>query len=74
MNIDKSILVKRIKDVQNYKCYIKIFKVICDDNIHFSKNSNGIFFVVDNIPDSSINKIERIVRFYEDKKKLINSW
>ena len=72
--MDKNLLVSRIKNINNYKCYIKIFKVLCDDNIQFTKNSNGIYFVVNNINEISLNKIERIVRFYEDKKKLILSW
>ena len=74
MNIDKNLLVSRIKNINNYKCYIRIFKVLCNENIQFTKNSNGIYFVVNNIEEKILNKIEKIVQFYENKKKLINSW
>ena len=38
---DKKILVKRIGDIKNKKCYIKIFKLIHGDNLSYTKNDNG---------------------------------
>jgi hypothetical protein len=68
---DKKLLVKRITDIKNKKCYIKIFKIIHNDNLKYTKNDNGIFFNLNNLSDKILSEITYIVRYYEEKK-LIN--
>lgn len=65
---DKKLIVKRISDIKNKKCYIKIFKVINNDNLNYSRNDNGIFFNLTNLKDDTLNKIESILLYYENKK------
>lgn len=65
---DKKMLVKRIEDIKNRQCYLKILKVIHGDNFKFTKNDNGVFFNVSNLPDSILFKIDSIVQYYENKK------
>ena len=63
--IDKNILIQRLRNIKNKKCYIKIFKLILDNNIEFSKNSNGIFFNTIDISDDIMCEIDGVVSYYE---------
>ena len=65
---DKKILVKRIGDIKNKRCYLKIFKIIHGDNFKYTKNDNGIFFNLTNLPDIILSNIDTIVQYYEAKK------
>jgi hypothetical protein len=65
---DKKLLVKRIGDIKNKRCYIKIFKIIHGDNFKYTKNDNGVFFNLTNLPDSILHKIELVLQHYENKK------
>jgi hypothetical protein len=62
---DKKILVKRIGDIKNKKCYIKIFKLIHGDNLSYTKNDNGIFFNLNNLSNELLTNIEYIIQYYE---------
>jgi hypothetical protein len=64
---DKKLFVKRIGDIKNKKCYLKIFKIIHGDNFKYTKNDNGIFFNLTNLPDSILAKIETVLIYYENK-------
>lgn len=65
---EKKNLIKRISDVKNKKCYIKIFKIIHNNNNTYTKNDNGIFFNITNLSDDILKKIDDIIRYYETKK------
>ena len=65
---DKKLLVKRIGDIKNKKCYIKIFKIIHGDNFKYTKNDNGVFFNLTNLPDPILTKIETVLVYYENRK------
>ncbi len=65
---DKKMLVKRIGDIRNRKCYIKIFKIIHDDQFNYTKNDNGILFNLTNLPDSILTSIESVILYFENKK------
>ena len=65
---DKKILVKRIGDVKNKKCYIKIFKLIHGDNLSYTKNDNGIFFNLSILSDQILTQIDYIIQYYENIK------
>ena len=66
--VDKKQLIKRINDIKTKKCYIKIFKLIHNDNLKYTKNDNGIFFNISNLSDEILTNIDIILRFYESKK------
>jgi hypothetical protein len=65
---DKKLLVKRIGHIKNKKCYIKIFKLINQDNLSYTKNENGIFFNLNILSDDILTKIEQIILYYENIK------
>jgi hypothetical protein len=65
---DKKMLVKRIGDIKNKKCYIKIFKLIHGDNLSYTKNDNGIFFNISILSDQILSQIECIIQYYENIK------
>ena len=66
----KKLLVKRITDIKNKRCYLKIFKIIYNDNYKYSQNDNGIFFNLTNVSDTVLNKIEQVIQYYENKKNI----
>ena len=70
--IDKKQLIKRINDIKTKKCYIKIFKLIHNDNLKYTKNDNGIFFNITNLSDEILTNIDIILNFYESKKSDID--
>ena len=41
---DKKFLIRRINDIKNKKCYQDIFRLLLNQNINYTRNSNGIFF------------------------------
>jgi hypothetical protein len=65
---DKKQLVKRLGDIKNKKCYMKIFRVIHGNNYKYTQNDNGIFFNLTNLPDNILCSIENIINYYENKK------
>jgi len=65
---DKKILVKRIGDIKNKKCYVKIFKLIHGDNLSYTQNDNGIFFNLSILTDQILTQIEQIIIYYENIK------
>ncbi len=67
-HLDKKMLVKRIGDIKNKKCYIKIFKLINNDNLSYTKNDNGIFFNLSILSDDILSRIEQIIIYYENIK------
>ncbi len=65
----KKNLIKRISDIKNKKCYIKIFRIIYNNNNHFTRNDNGVFFNITNLSDEILYKIDNIVKYFENKKE-----
>lgn len=64
---DKKQLIKRINEIKNKKCYLKIFKLIHNDNLKYTKNDNGIFFNITNLSNDILTNIDIILSFYESK-------
>ena len=67
--IDKTQIIKRITDIKIKKCYIKIFKLIHNDNLNYTKNDNGVFFNITNLSNTVLSNIDTILTFYEEKRK-----
>ena len=62
---DKKILIRRINDIKNKKCYQDIFRLLLNKNINYTRNSNGIFFNLALLNDEILNKIDFILSFHE---------
>ena len=62
---DKKFLIRRINDIKNKKCYQDIFRLLLNQNINYTRNSNGIFFNLALLNDEILNKIDFILSFHE---------
>ncbi len=69
---DKEMIVRRIADIQDKKCYIGLFKLLIKKNISYMKNKNGIFFNVSILSDEILNLIDNILTYHEMKKEKIS--
>ena len=69
---DKKQLVKRMGDIKNKKCFIKIFKVI-HGTTKYTINDNGVLFNLTILPDNILTNIEIIIQYYENKKMMIET-
>jgi hypothetical protein len=67
---DKTFLIRRINDIKNKKCYQDIFRLILNQNINYTRNSNGIFFNLALLNDEILNKIDFILSFHENQIKI----
>lgn len=65
---DKQNLLLRIND-KNNKRDEKIFNLIHNKDIKYSKNNNGIFFDLNQLNNEILFEIEKIISYYEMKKK-----
>ena len=61
----KKKIVYRIQNLKKRKIYIKLFKLILDENISYSSNNNGIFVNVSKINESSLAKIDQFLNEIE---------
>ena len=66
---EKTILVRRISDIEHKKCYIALLKLLIKEDIKYMRNSNGIFFDVGLLSDDVLTKLDNILKFYKLKKK-----
>ena len=66
---DKEMMVRRIADIQDKKCYIELLKLLIKKNISYMKNKNGIFFNVSILSDDILNIIDNILTYHEIKKE-----
>ena len=60
---DKKKIVFRIQNLKSKKFYIKLFKIILNENIDYSTNSNGIFF---NINKLTNNQFKLLLNFLDE--------
>ena len=69
----KKKIVYRIQNLKKRKIYIKLFKLILNENINYSSNNNGIFINVSKIPINSLIKIDEFLNEYENKSLKSNT-
>jgi len=67
---DKTYLVRRISEVKDENCYIRLFKLLIKENVKYMRNRNGIFFNVGLLSDDVLTKIDNILIVNEMIKKL----
>ena len=61
----KKKIVYRIKNLKKKKLYIKLFKLILNENINYSSNNNGIFINISKINEDSLIKIDEFLNEIE---------
>ena len=61
----KKKIVYRIQNLKKRKIYIKLFKLILNENINYSLNNNGIFINVSKIKLESLIKIDKFLNEIE---------
>ena len=61
----KKKIVYRIQNLKKRKIYIKLFKLILNENINYSLNNNGIFINVSKIKLDSLIKIDKFLNEIE---------
>ena len=67
---DKEVLIRRISAIKNKQCYLDILELIHSHNLAYTVNSNGIYFNLALVPDSTIQVIIDIVGHCENKKRV----
>lgn len=66
--LDKQQLLLSMNE-KNSKRDEKIFNLIHHKEIKYSKNNNGVFFDLNQLNDDILYEIEKIISYYELKKK-----
>ena len=57
----KKNIVKLIDGIKIKKILVQIFKIILEEKIQYSRNNNGIFLNLNQIPDDKLIKIENFL-------------
>ena len=66
---DKTLLVRRIRAIDDKKCYIALLKLVIKEDIKYMRNDNGIFFDAGLLSDDVLNQIDNILTAHEIKKE-----
>lgn len=69
---EKKKIVYRIQNIKTKKNYFKLYSIIINDNIKYTKNSNGIFFNINKLSNESLDIIVNFLDKMDLKKELIN--
>ena len=67
---DKEVLIRRISAIKNKQCYLDILELIHSHGLNYTVNSNGIYFDLALVPDSTVQIITDIVGHCENKKRV----
>jgi len=57
----KKNIVKMIEGIHIKKILIQIYKIILEEKINYTRNQNGIFFDLNQIPDEKLIKLENFL-------------
>ena len=66
-------LKKQIEKLDKNK-HIEIMKIIYDNDIDFTNNSNGIFINLTNINLELLNKLENYLKFINEQEKELDAF
>lgn len=69
---EKKKLVYRIQNIKSKKNYFKLYSIITNEKVNFTKNSNGFFFNINKLSNNSLTKIELFLDKLDLKNELIN--
>lgn len=68
---EKKKIVYKIQQLNNKKDYFKLYELVNNNNIQFTKNNNGIFFNINKLSNLALQQIEEFLDIINDKNKLI---
>ncbi len=59
---------RRIRQLKNKRCYVDIFKIVHNNNVEHTINSNGVFFNLTPLPQTILDDIDNTLKRYEQKQ------
>jgi hypothetical protein len=62
---DKKKIVFRIQNLKYRKFYIKLFKIVLQENIDYNSNNNGVFFNINKLSNTQFDKIKNLLDVFE---------
>ena len=69
---EKKKIVYRIQNIKSKKNYFKLYSIITNEDIKFTKNNNGFFFNINKLSNNSLKIIENFLDKLDLRKELIN--
>jgi hypothetical protein len=70
---DKKRIMTKIQNLKNKKHYMHLYKIIKDNNVNYSQNSNGVFINLTNISDDILGKIIEYLNYLDTRNSEIDS-
>lgn len=61
-------IINTINDMETISLY-QIARILIDNNINFSENSNGMMFNLDNLNIKVVKKLEDFIEIYNSNKR-----
>jgi hypothetical protein len=65
MSDDKKYIINKINNMNDKKCYKKIFELIIKHNINYTITDSGIFFNILDMDDKNLNIIKDILNHFD---------
>ena len=66
--IYRKFMIRRLAAARQNSCYIKIFKLIVDNNVDYTVTSNCVFLDLSPLPDEVVRQIDEIPKRREQRK------
>lgn len=70
---EKKQIMVRIQNLKNKRYYMDIYKIIKENNVTHSQNINGIFINLNNIEDTTLDKIIKYLNYLDNRNSEIDS-
>jgi len=70
---DKKCIMTKIQNLKNKKHYMHLYKLIKENNVTHSQNTNGIFINLNNISDDILEKIVQYLNYLDTRNSEIDS-
>lgn len=68
---EKKRIVYKIENIKNKKEYFKLYNLVNNSNVQFTKNNNGIFFNINKLSNETLYEIDCFLNELDEKNKLI---
>jgi hypothetical protein len=68
--MDLKHLEERVKKIKNKYLLVKIYNVLIKYKVDYTTNNNGIFCILNTIPEEGIKDINNIIDYYYYIKKI----
>ena len=70
---DKKCIMTKIQNLKNKKHYMHLYRLIKENNVTHSQNTNGIFINLNNISDDILEKIVQYLNYLDTRNSEIDS-